>query len=449
MRKYLLLLLLLTGIISSQVIGQTLVLPGEGALSQAIADAADGDVLQLLSGAEYTETGTEVANLAKSITIEMEGTDPEAVKPKVFFTADGGTENAFFNMQDGSSITLRGIEFDGRIDGSIAAEHLIRADVTENKVYTTINKIVIDNCYVHHFNDNMVDAGNSAMKTLVLFDSTFVNNCVVHDIATSLYYKYSGENYIEITNSTFYRLTSYGLRIAGPGESGDYDHTAAAYIDRTTWYDMGSLDGREILLLEKGPNMNPWIVKNSIFQKQWNKGKIVINLKDLPDNISTVTNICYWDVGDRNWRNNIIGDTLMADPSFADPDNGDFTLPEGSVLYTFADDGGAIGDPRWATNATSVETDLGLVPEKFALAQNYPNPFNPSTSIEFSILNSGFVSLKIYDLLGKEIAVLVDKQMQPGTYRYKFDANNLPSGIYLYKLAAGNNTLTRKMALIK
>lgn len=89
------------------------------------------------------------------------------------------------------------------------------------------------------------------------------------------------------------------------------------------------------------------------------------------------------------------------------------------------------------------------VPDRYSLSQNYPNPFNPVTNVEFGISKSGFVSLKIYDLLGKEVANLVNDNLQPATYKYNFDASNLSSGIYFYKIKAGDFVQTKSMMLLK
>ena len=88
-------------------------------------------------------------------------------------------------------------------------------------------------------------------------------------------------------------------------------------------------------------------------------------------------------------------------------------------------------------------------PEKFELSQNYPNPFNPSTNIEFSIPEQGFVSLKIYDASGKEVATIVNEVKSPGYYSVIFNAAGLSSGIYFYRVTAGNNVATGKMNLVK
>ena len=97
---------------------------------------------------------------------------------------------------------------------------------------------------------------------------------------------------------------------------------------------------------------------------------------------------------------------------------------------------------------TDVE-DETVVPVKFNLSQNYPNPFNPSTKINFSIPESGIVSLKIYDILGSEIAVIVNEQLSPGNYEVEFNAKNLSSGTYFYQLRAGNYLKNQKMILLK
>ncbi len=89
------------------------------------------------------------------------------------------------------------------------------------------------------------------------------------------------------------------------------------------------------------------------------------------------------------------------------------------------------------------------VPKEFKLEQNYPNPFNPTTKIRFDLPTSGFVTLKIYDVLGKELKTLVNENVSTGTKEVDFDATNFPSGIYFYSIKAGNFTQTKKMILVK
>jgi hypothetical protein len=89
------------------------------------------------------------------------------------------------------------------------------------------------------------------------------------------------------------------------------------------------------------------------------------------------------------------------------------------------------------------------IPNEYNLEQNYPNPFNPVTHLEFAISNLGFVSLKIYDVLGKEIKTLVNEIRQPGIYKVEFDGSSLASGIYFYTIEAGSFKQTKRMLLLK
>jgi uncharacterized delta-60 repeat protein len=89
------------------------------------------------------------------------------------------------------------------------------------------------------------------------------------------------------------------------------------------------------------------------------------------------------------------------------------------------------------------------IPEEFGLQQNYPNPFNPSTKINFRISDFGFMSLKVYDILGNDIATLVNEELPVGEYEFEFNAKTFPSGVYFYQLKAGNYTATKKMIFLK
>jgi hypothetical protein len=94
-----------------------------------------------------------------------------------------------------------------------------------------------------------------------------------------------------------------------------------------------------------------------------------------------------------------------------------------------------------------------IIPKEYQLFQNHPNPFNPVTKIRFDIpallLYKGGICIKVFDILGKEIATLVNEALQPGTYEVTFDGSNFPGGIYFYKLTAGKYSETKKMLMIK
>ena len=171
--------------------------------------------------------------------------------------------------------------------------------------------------------------------------------------------------------------------------------------------------------------------------------------------------------------------SIIADPEeniFVDHLSGNFHLLQSAqavdagtnlVLPTVFEDLDNISRPQGSgfdigcyefTNATSVEKEN--IPEEFVLYQNYPNPFNPTTTIKFSLTPSislrervteGRVraTLKVYDILGNEVTILVNEEKQPGEYVIEFDASKLPSGIYFYSLQAGSFVQTKSMTLIK
>jgi photosystem II stability/assembly factor-like uncharacterized protein len=127
----------------------------------------------------------------------------------------------------------------------------------------------------------------------------------------------------------------------------------------------------------------------------------------------------------------------------------------GIDLFSSDDNGitvGAAGTIRRTTNGgalTGFVQQSNEIPNAYSLSQNYPNPFNPETNLKFQIPVTGFVKLTVFDMLGKEIAALVNNELTAGTYSVNFNASSIPSGTYFYRISAGNFTETKKMILIK
>jgi len=123
-------------------------------------------------------------------------------------------------------------------------------------------------------------------------------------------------------------------------------------------------------------------------------------------------------------------------------------------LYTTSDYiyAGTQGSSVWRrplSDIISVNKHGISVPETYSLSQNYPNPFNPSTTIDYQLPKSGFVKISVFDVLGQEVKVLTNEFKQAGSYYVKFDAGELPSGVYFYKIQSGDFTSTKKLTLIK
>ncbi|NNG26737.1 MAG: T9SS type A sorting domain-containing protein, partial [Ignavibacteriaceae bacterium] len=126
--------------------------------------------------------------------------------------------------------------------------------------------------------------------------------------------------------------------------------------------------------------------------------------------------------------------------------------------YSFTDKN-PVGGSNFSYRLKQIDTDgkfeyseaveVLLVPDEFFLSQNFPNPFNPSTTIEFSLSNTVYVTLEVFNTLGERVGVLASEEFSAGTYSYKWDASNLTSGIYFYILQAADFIQTRKMILLK
>ena len=139
-------------------------------------------------------------------------------------------------------------------------------------------------------------------------------------------------------------------------------------------------------------------------------------------------------------------DTTGTNPKLCTTRGIDFSLG-GDTAYVAGSDGSAI--EMFVRTLVSVEPVKDAVPHDYVLSQNFPNPFNPTTEIQFTVKGSGQTTLKVYDLLGKEVATLVDEHMNAGTYRTRFDATGLSSGTYIYTLTQNGTRLSNKMMLVK
>ena len=235
--------------------------------------------------------------------------------------------------------------------------------------------------------------------------------------------------------------------------------------------------------------INP-VTSNNIFQNNLfyvdssqitsnGSARILYHLDDNDPNGWTTPSISVNQFNNKNGQNNdIITDNIEGNPLFVDMINGDYHLQSASPaidagttpLATKDFEGNPIPYAETLPDIgiyeyspfTNINLDESDVLNKFSLYQNYPNPFNPTTTIKYAIpktpLNppfakggktGGVVTLKVYDVLGREVTTLVNAKQSPGTYTVTFEATNLPSGIYFYRLKAGDYLKTRKMILLR
>lgn len=158
---------------------------------------------------------------------------------------------------------------------------------------------------------------------------------------------------------------------------------------------------------------------------------ILVQANALPINLS-------WEINPENGINySFVGDSITGKVSsvLAESGNTSFSQLNNSRIQLLAKVDGS--------------SSKKLIPKEYNLYQNYPNPFNPITTIKYDIVKSQDVKLAVYDILGREVATLVNEQQQPRSYEVKFDATYVSSGIYFYQLNAGDFIDTKKMILIK
>jgi hypothetical protein len=231
--------------------------------------------------------------------------------------------------------------------------------------------------------------------------------------------------------------------------------------------------GGSVLYVTEDPNV---IAKNNIFIATLYNADI-IKLTSL-NSFANINNNIYYNGGGTKagsyngsiktftqWKDlGFEPSGLMGNPKL----NSNFTLQSGSVAinkgvdlgstYKY-DRGGRIRpqmngvdlgayESMYSGKEEAVNEDE-TVPGQYELSQNFPNPFNPSTQIRFSLPEASEVSLKIYDILGKEVAVLVNETKAPGTYQILFDASQLASGVYVYQLKTSSFIESKKMTLVK
>ncbi len=183
--------------------------------------------------------------------------------------------------------------------------------------------------------------------------------------------------------------------------------------------------------------------------RSYDNGNTFHKLPGLPDDIAYAVRID----GDNNifvsfWMNGIYASSDLGD-SWAYLGLGGYGV---SALYPGANGSLIAGTQSGkfiVNNSPLLSAKDETVPAVYSLGQNYPNPFNPATTINYSIANPGFVSLKVYDILGREVAVLASEFKQAGKYTVNFKASNLPSGVYIYSLNSGDFSMTKKLVLTK
>jgi len=303
-------------------------------LSDAIAASAAGDILELVSNGVYT-IDVEMA-LEHDITIRGSAALPSM--PVVQYVGTSSTH--MFRGYGSSHISISNIEFNGnRPDGGLA-KYFVRID---NGDPTATLDLFVDNVIAHDYADKIIKAyGGTGIDSVVITNSVFYNGA---SEGICLYEGSSSAaptviNYAEVSNCTLYDIEREAIKA-------ELYAGSEIVIDRCTIYACGNVENKPMLRFR---DVTDLVVKNSIFANSQNadSGEEFADLGDPVVPTILFNNNAVWDVVNTDVGGGTVSDTVHVDPMFADAANYDFTLPEDSPLYSFADDGGSIGDMRWA-----------------------------------------------------------------------------------------------------
>lgn len=382
------------------------------------------------------------ASYYKSNWITTEGDTLSSIaSPILVFAADGSSVDTIFTVTTGSVTDTLGI---GPTAGGSSGTRGICKDQDGNIIWVgstparmiKINYQTYEGMARYDFD---TEIGSSPTAPSVADDGTVFVGPVVG----------GGEKAIAMFSSDF---TYLGSAVIGPP---DIARTMEVSADGNTIY-WTPFTGAQMVRIYSRPDefsdfalTDSMLTGMSIETTAWNPSTGLLWVSNDSRGTGPYTHLTWYGV-DVTTKAIVDSFTLASpDPTPADE------LPRG---LAFSADGktayvGLFGSKydrlfKFVNNTVGVK-ELEELPTGYTLSQNYPNPFNPTTNIKFSIPETGFVSLKVYNTLGQEVATLVNEVKSTGTYQVDFNASNLASGMYVYTLTTGNVNISKKMILMK
>jgi len=412
---------------------------GENVLSAALADALDGQTFILTSnGGVYNESATLLVN--KKITIMA----AEELTEKPVLTS--GAADAMIEISAG--LTLKGVILDG---AQGAAQ--TKTGIT-NAANTSGYNLAVQKCDFLNFSDATGSTGFGIFgHPGAVVDSFLAKDCFfAHIVKMGISFNdpltpTGSVNVFKVENTTFWDISAEAIYVDG-NDSDVATKDPEFYVNKVTAYNCGSYN-------IMAHYIDYAVIKNSIVSYP------VLEVAFSPTRVygahSTVENFLYFntrdiDLGSKATDFQLINVAPQMDPLFVNPDSGNFHYPLDSPAVLFDDDGKPIylGDDRWWPVISGVaEAKEQTRPLQYSLTQNWPNPFNPETTINFTLPEAGQVRLKIYNMLGEEVASLIDGVVGAGRHQVKWNAADMPSGIYIYTLMSSSYAASRRMILLK
>ncbi len=356
----------------------------------------------------------------------------------VLMAAPGLTNKPVLSTNDGgyigkvnANIKVSGLAFNG-----LHAENGATSTFRMLYLNKDIGKVEIEDCDFYNIRGRGFDGAAKKVDTLI------VNNCRFWDFLNEAMRVKDVPSQIQvakITNSSFWNV-KYGVYIADVGEELEVSHCTFLNMAERAVYAKEDTNGTvirdNIFVSAKAAALKVYGTPVIEYNNFWD------NTLDIDSQDTTLVFPVF----------NFVDDPVFKDTSAA---NVDLALEaNNSPAVGAASDGSNLGDPRWGTwIATGVESEE-LTPNSFHLSQNYPNPFNPETTIEYVLPMKNFVKLTVYNLLGQKVTTLVNKEQIAGGHSISWNGTfengaKAASGLYLYKIEAGDFIVTKKMLLLK
>jgi hypothetical protein len=457
----------------------------------------------LSKGAVYFALGTIQSNFNLSISASGDAGDA----PQIIILTDKNGNNAK-PFQPFKNLSLEGLYISGVDAAGKQLGDLIETGATNIRISlskctfdSVKNRIVIadkdscsiflEDCYISNL-ANSSHGGRVVDGRETYLDSVSFVNCTFYNVMHCIINRFSGgERYFKYDHNTAYNLPRSILRIDECPEvivtNNLFLQTGFAGYLRNPWdsaitaQDMGDRDEWSRLELNPLGAVYTGFTQKINF-KQNNFWVDPAILATYPDSIGTYVNTDFLfekqmiGADSLTWLNENVNFTNVptckylemckeewadgspqTNPGFTDNTRPYyFTYSTSSASYTAAAGGFPLGDlnwwpakkAEWQKTLTDVKVN-NVIPAKFSLTQNYPNPFNPTTVITYSIPKESNVKLKVYNILGKEVATLVNSNQKAGEYNISFNAAKLASGVYFYTISAGSFNSTKKMILMK
>lgn len=463
------LLFLLTAFLSAQTVHQ--VAAGTNGIKAALAAAAPGDIIELTTAFTGTEYYIEMDNDTIWADVTIRAQAGLASKPVI---ANGAT-NTFVVYK--GSLTLQGVKFDNAPGGIVPTWGgnmvYINAAATGTPASPNFN-LKVDKCEFANWAQHVraitsSDATGTPLDSVLITNTVFRNRMLDSINHSPIYMKTtrSGSQvfpgamrYFLMENCLVLRI---GCMVTGsdgyatyiePGNRGDSLHPYPTVIVNHVTVD--SCGGGINTYTTSGALVKNCIVTNwqdsSVYAYALESGRWI----GAPG--ATLMNSLYFNPPPQSRPHIYLGNSAYTlatltnvqenvDPMFNNPTVGDYSLKAGSPGKNAGTDGKDLG--YIAGGLTDVREIDSRIPEAFQLSQNYPNPFNPATTIEFSVPKTGQYSIKVFNMLGQEVATVFDQEVAAGNYSTRFEGKNLASGMYVYTLRGNNVVMTKTMMLLK